>query len=166
MNEQVMTEILQSIAESNSVGSIAHDISVRTISTESGARLSQAINEDLGVVVTPEEIDSAGSLTHLATLVESRLLKSRSDKTLKNIYEELGRFAREEYHPKIPYHWCAKWNDFLKVGNWLTRPDGLDSVEIVFRMEQEYGIQISDQEAEALGTVGQTVRYLWAKTDR
>lgn len=46
MNEQVMTEILQSIAESNSVGSIAHDISVRKTPTESGARLSQAINEE------------------------------------------------------------------------------------------------------------------------
>jgi hypothetical protein len=72
----------------------------------------------LGVVVTPGEIDSAGSINHLAPLVESRLLKSLSGKTLKDIYEEVGRFAREEYHPKIPYHWCAKWNDFLKVGNW------------------------------------------------
>ena len=161
-----MTEILQSIAESNSVGSIAQDISVGTILHESGARLSQAIHEELGVVVTPGEIDSTGSLPHLATIVESRLLTNRAGKTLKDIYEELEKMAREEYHPKIPYHWFAEWDDFLKVGNWLTRPDGLDSVEIVFRMEKAYGIQISDQEAEALQSVGQTVRFLWTKADR
>src|SRR6266852_4395372 len=104
MSEQKMTEILQSIAESNSDGSIAQDTSVGTISREFGTRLSAAINEELGVVVTPGEVYSAGSLPHLATLVESRLLKSRSGKTLKDIYEEVERLAREEYHPEIPYH--------------------------------------------------------------
>ena len=83
-----------------------------------------------------------------------------------DIYLEVEKLAREEYHPKIPYQWCAKWSDFLKVGNWFTRPEGLDSVEIVIRMEEKYRIQISDQDAEAMETVGHTVRYLWARTAR
>ncbi|HMG74096.1 MAG TPA: hypothetical protein VK582_11400 [Pyrinomonadaceae bacterium] len=87
-------------------------------------------------------------------------------KTIKDIYEEVAALAHDEYHPKIPFNWCTKWNDFLKVGNWFTRPEGLDAVEIVIRMEEKYGIRISDQDAEAMETVGQTVRYLWAKTNQ
>jgi acyl carrier protein len=46
------------------------------------------------------------------------------------------------------------------VGNWFTRPEGLDAVEIVIRMEEKYELQISDQDAESMETMGQTVRYL------
>jgi hypothetical protein len=76
------------------------------------------------------------------------------------------QLAKEEYHPKIPYQWYARWNDFLNVGNWLSRPEGLDAVEIVIRMEDKYEIRISDQDAAEMETVGQTIRYLWLNDSR
>jgi len=123
--------------------------------------LSKVIKNELRVVVTPTEIRLAGSLSAVSNLVERRFNKNRAGKTLPDIYHELEKMAREEYHPKIPYEWCAEWDNFLKVGNWLTRPEGLDSVEIVMRMECQYRIEISDEDASRMSTVGQTVRYLW-----
>jgi len=36
---------------------------------------------------------------------------------------------------------------------------------MVIRLEKEYGIQISDQDASSMKTVGQTIRYLWTRGD-
>jgi len=152
------SEILRSIADSYSV---ALD---QLESNESSENLSEAIRRQLGLLVTPLEVRLSYSLLALSTLVESRLDKNRSGKTLLDIYLEVEKLAKDEYHSKIPFEWCAKWNDFLKVGNWFTRPDGLDAVEIVIRMEDRYGIKISDEDAAAMETVGQTIRYLWEKT--
>jgi acyl carrier protein len=165
MDNQTMSDVLQSIARSYcAAGAESVSTTERLESSDSRMKLTEAIREELGVVVTPEEVEASRSLSHLSTLVESRLTKNDSGKTLLDIYLEVEKLARDEYHPKIPYHWCAKWNDFFYVGNWLTRPDELDSVEIIIRIEQEYGIQISDEDAEAMETVGQTVRYLGEKT--
>jgi acyl carrier protein len=38
--------------------------------------------------------------------------------------------------------------------------DSLDVVEIIMEFEQEFGIEISDEEAEKLTTVGSVVQYL------
>jgi acyl carrier protein len=38
--------------------------------------------------------------------------------------------------------------------------DSLDIVELVMLLEEEYGFQISDDEAEKLGTVGQAWDYV------
>lgn len=37
--------------------------------------------------------------------------------------------------------------------------DSLDSVEIVMRLEEQFGIEINDEEAEKLKTVGDVVTY-------
>jgi acyl carrier protein len=126
-------------------------------------RLATILNKELGISLTPNEVRQCSSISTLGLFVQTRLGKNSSGKSLIDIYLELEEIAREEYHPKIPFAWCAKWTDFLKTGNWLTRPDGLDSVEVVIRLEAKYRIAISDTEAKALETVGQTVRYLWAR---
>lgn len=38
--------------------------------------------------------------------------------------------------------------------------DSLDAVEIIMAIEDEYGIEISDEEAETFQTVGDLVRYV------
>ena len=38
--------------------------------------------------------------------------------------------------------------------------DSLDSVEIIMAIEDEYGIEIPDEEAEKIQTVGDLVRYV------
>lgn len=38
--------------------------------------------------------------------------------------------------------------------------DSLDRVEIVMKLEEEFGIEIKDEDSEKLSTVGQTVDYV------
>jgi hypothetical protein len=166
MFSQTACEILQSIAKSSCAPSSINTSFDGRLKTESSLKLSEAIRDELGVIVTALEVESTGSLSALSTLVESRLDKNRLGKTLVDIYLEVEQLAKEEYHPKIPYQWCARWNDFLDVGNWFSRADGLDAVEIVIRMEDTYEIKISDEDAAAMETVGQTVRYLWMNDSR
>jgi len=38
--------------------------------------------------------------------------------------------------------------------------DSLDTVELIMEMEEEFGIEIPDEEAEKLATVGDAVTYI------
>jgi len=38
--------------------------------------------------------------------------------------------------------------------------DSLDTVELVMALEEEFGIEISDEEAEKITTVGEAVKYI------
>ncbi|PIS28608.1 MAG: acyl carrier protein [Candidatus Marinimicrobia bacterium CG08_land_8_20_14_0_20_45_22] len=38
--------------------------------------------------------------------------------------------------------------------------DSLDTVELIMKMEEKFGIEIPDEEAEKLKTVGDVVRYI------
>ena len=38
--------------------------------------------------------------------------------------------------------------------------DSLDTVELVMAFEEEFGVEIPDEEAEKIGTVGQAVEYI------
>ena len=38
--------------------------------------------------------------------------------------------------------------------------DSLDTVELIMEMEEEFGIEIPDEEAEKLATVGDAVMYI------
>lgn len=42
--------------------------------------------------------------------------------------------------------------------------DSLDIVELVMAMEEEFGLDIPDQDAEGLKTVGDVLKYLKEKT--
>lgn len=41
--------------------------------------------------------------------------------------------------------------------------DSLDTVELVMEFEKVFGIQIPDEDAEKIGTVGDAINYLTAK---
>jgi acyl carrier protein len=41
--------------------------------------------------------------------------------------------------------------------------DSLDTVELIMKMEEDFGIEIPDEEAEKLKTVGDVVNYLDSK---
>ena len=38
--------------------------------------------------------------------------------------------------------------------------DSLDTVELIMEMEEEFGIEIPDEDAEKLATVGDAVKYI------
>lgn len=41
--------------------------------------------------------------------------------------------------------------------------DSLDTVELVMALEEEFDLEIPDEEAEKIGTVGQAIEYIKAK---
>ncbi len=71
------------------------------------------------------------------------------DKVRNIIAEQLG-VKPEEVTPE------AKFIDDLGA-------DSLDTVELVMALEEEFGIEIPDEEAEKLITVGDAVRYIGEK---
>jgi acyl carrier protein len=44
--------------------------------------------------------------------------------------------------------------------------DSLDSVELVMALEEEFEIEIPDEEAEKIGTVQQAIDYVSARADK
>ena len=71
------------------------------------------------------------------------------DKVRNIIAEQLG-VKPEEVTPE------AKFIEDLGA-------DSLDTVELVMALEEEFGIEIPDEEAEKLVTVGDAVRYIGEK---
>ena len=43
--------------------------------------------------------------------------------------------------------------------------DSLDTVELVMAFEEEFGIEIPDEDAEEMQTVGQAIKYLTEKEE-
>ena len=43
--------------------------------------------------------------------------------------------------------------------------DSLDLVELIMSLEEQFGLQISDEDAEKLTTVGEAVDYIYEHTD-
>ncbi len=43
--------------------------------------------------------------------------------------------------------------------------DSLDTVELVMAFEEEFGIDIPDEDAEQMGTVGEAIKYLQSSSD-
>jgi acyl carrier protein len=71
------------------------------------------------------------------------------DKVKSIIVEQLG-VKPEEVNPE------ASFIDDLGA-------DSLDTVELVMALEEEFGIEISDEDAEKITTVGQAVKYIEEK---
>ncbi len=74
------------------------------------------------------------------------------DKVRQIIADQLG-VKREEVTDN------AKFVDDLGA-------DSLDTVELVMALEEEFGIEIPDEEAEKLATVGDAMRYIEEKAGK
>lgn len=72
------------------------------------------------------------------------------DKITEIIVEQLG-VKPEEVTPE------ASFVDDLGA-------DSLDTVELVMALEEEFGIEIPDEDAEKIQTVGDAVKYIEEKT--
>lgn len=44
--------------------------------------------------------------------------------------------------------------------------DSLDTVELVMALEEEFGVEIPDEDAEKMTTVGQALKYIEEKSDQ
>ncbi|MBL7085045.1 MAG: acyl carrier protein [Candidatus Omnitrophica bacterium] len=44
--------------------------------------------------------------------------------------------------------------------------DSLDTVELVMALEEKFGVEIPDEDAEKMTTVGEAIKYLEAKTKK
>ena len=74
------------------------------------------------------------------------------DKVKQKIADQLG-VKKEEVTDN------AKFVDDLGA-------DSLDTVELVMALEEEFGIEIPDEEAEKLVTVGDALRYIEEKAGK
>ncbi len=72
-----------------------------------------------------------------------------SEKVKSIIAEQLG-VKKEEVNDE------AKFIDDLGA-------DSLDTVELVMALEEEFGIEIPDEDAEKMATVGEAVKYIEQK---
>jgi len=73
-----------------------------------------------------------------------------TDKVKDIISEQLG-VKKEEIKPE------SSFIDDLGA-------DSLDTVEVVMALEEEFGIEIPDEEAEKITTVGEAIKYIEEKT--
>jgi acyl carrier protein len=122
-------------------------------------QLSSKLQDELNVHIAAEEIRLAGRFVTLVEMVESRFARDSRGRSIAEIYALLERFVREELSHKFNYHWYASWK-----GDVLSSTDSLDDVELVIRMEGEFGFSIPDRDLSTIGTIGQTVRYLWRRS--
>jgi hypothetical protein len=120
-------------------------------------QLSSAINAQLEVSLMPGEIDAL-KLTELSNLVESQLKRDPKGQSLVDIYSKLRLVVRDAIDHETSYDWFSSWE-----GDILNESDSLERAEIVIRMEEEFGFSIPNEHAQAMMTVGQTVRYLWGR---
>ena len=72
-----------------------------------------------------------------------------SSKVVEIIVEKLGVDAAEAVH-------AASFTNDLGA-------DSLDTVELIMEFEKEFDIQIPDEDAEKIGTVGDAITYIEAK---
>ncbi|MBP7088509.1 MAG: acyl carrier protein [Candidatus Omnitrophica bacterium] len=75
-----------------------------------------------------------------------------TDKVKDIISEQLG-VKKEEIKPE------SSFIDDLGA-------DSLDTVEVVMALEEEFGIEIPDEEAEKITTVGEAIKYIEEKTSK
>jgi acyl carrier protein len=73
-------------------------------------------------------------------------MASTEERVTKIIVEELG-VNEDQVKPE------AKFIDDLGA-------DSLDNVELIMRFEEEFGIEIADEDAEKITTVGDAVKYI------
>jgi acyl carrier protein len=73
------------------------------------------------------------------------------DKVTKIIIDKLGVTA-DQIKPE------AKFVDDLGA-------DSLDTVELVMELEEQFGIEIPDEEAEKIQTVGDAVKYIESRNN-
>jgi acyl carrier protein len=78
-------------------------------------------------------------------------MASTEERVKKIIVEELG-VNEDQVKPE------AKFIDDLGA-------DSLDNVELIMRFEEEFSIEISDEEAEKIATVGDAVSYISKHTE-
>jgi hypothetical protein len=166
MESAGIQNIIQSIIETVVGVSVIDDITLTTLLKDINlsCKISDVLGEQLGISLYPPEVVASGSLAQLSALVESRLIRDSMGRTLVDIYTTVERLTRDELRPDINFHWYARWDDLIDKGCLLTSPDGYDAVEIVMRIENEFGFGIPNKDAEAMQTVGQTVRYLWTRS--
>jgi hypothetical protein len=154
-------EILHSIISALFDSEMSDDALLAEHIKEAGweQQLSSKLHDELNVHITAEEIRLARRLVRLVEVVESRFVRDSRGRTLAEIYALLERCVREELSHRFNYHWYANWK-----GDVLSSTDSLDDVELLIRMEGAFGFSIPDRDVSMIGTIAQTVRYLWRRS--
>ena len=76
---------------------------------------------------------------------------------MSNVEERVKKIVAEQLGVKEDISNDASFVDDLGA-------DSLDTVELVMALEEEFEIEIPDEDAEKIGTVGDAIKYIKAKT--
>lgn len=152
----IKRNVLNEILGSRLVETQIADLSCNEIN-----RIRETLKVELQLDVSIKEFTNVSD-ENLSAFVANRL-ETQSGRNILDIYEIVRKIAKEELHPAIDFHWFSRWDDFDEVGNYFTRPDSLDFVEVVVRIEEEFGFKINDEDAENLKTVRETIQFIWKK---
>jgi acyl carrier protein len=78
-----------------------------------------------------------------------------------NVVATVRRILEEEFDLDLSR--LSAEDDFAQNLSFIVEYGSLDAVEVVIRLEEEFGIKITDAEAEHTSTVGGIVNMVWDK---
>ncbi|MBA3632815.1 MAG: hypothetical protein H0W58_08415 [Acidobacteria bacterium] len=151
--KEILTEIL---------GHSILDEQIAKLSKDPISSIRKSLNKELLLNLTTEQFTDSSELC-LLEFIEKNFKINQSGKDILDVFEIVQKIAKDELHRSINFHWYARWDEFLDVGNYFTRPDSYDFVEVVIRIEEEFNLKISDEEASNMEGIGMTVRYIWKR---
>jgi len=156
MSRNTAQEILISIVGATFDRHVDHEIPLSAQLPKRWTRtLVDRIKAELEISISDEQFDSC-TLPELSVLIESTLNRNRKQESLVDVYSKLKEVASDVIYHDINYSWFPSWD-----GDLFKPSDSLERVELITRMEEEFGVSIPDQDVPSLETVAQTVRYLW-----
>jgi acyl carrier protein len=84
-----------------------------------------------------------------------------------NIRRKTYMAVEEKIKSIIVEHLGVKQEEVTEGASFIDdlSADSLDTVELVMAFEEEFGIEIPDEDAEKIRTVGDAVRYIESKTN-
>jgi len=99
-------------------------------------------------------------ITHKAEFI------ARSEATKQSLREEEDMATEEKIKSIIAEQLGVKPEEVTPAASFIDDlgADSLDTVELVMALEEEFGIEIPDEDAEKMTTVGDAMKYIEEKT--
>lgn len=133
---------------------------IADVSRDQIRKIVKKLNKELMMNLSVEDFFGEPD-TVLYDFIVNNLDTDHRGSNILDVFQAIKRISEDELHPSIKFHWFARWEDLLHVGNYFTRPEPFDLVEVLLRIEEEFGIRVPDEESTEMVTVGDTVRYVW-----
>ncbi len=123
-------------------------------------QLQTTLFVDWGVKISTEKLQSGFHMNELEQIVERDLKRDSFGRTIVDLFSHIEVIAKRELHDSISLRWYSEWVEYENVGNWLTKPDSLDFVEMFMSIREEMNIETKELLDFGV-TVRETVLSVW-----